>query len=339
VSESLPAFPIRVPSTLHQHVAWFEDPSRYPVRWDLVFSSRTLLTLVASIAGVGILYLAQRALRDEHWPRLPFLPLMAIGAPTLLAVQSAIPLIYSGVQPVLLAPHLHFGAPVGLLLGIVEILVGFSFITGILDRLAAIALALLVLLGFFLFQPLDVLAQFHWIGIALVVYAIGRQAVEADRPRRTPGWLPIVPAPETAVVGLRVLTGIAIMAPALREKIWNPGMAMAFLHDHPGFNFPHAFLGIGWMTDERFALAAGVFEFAIGVMLISGLLTRVVILAMWLPFNATVPFLPPQELLYHLPFFAIMYFLLVHGANLAPKSDGKGELRYVANRGGRVHLR
>jgi len=46
-----------------------------------------------------------------------------------------------------------------------------------------------------------------------------------------------------------------------------------------------------------------------------------VIIAMWLPFNATVPFLPPQELLYHLPFFAIMYFLLVHGANLAPKGE------------------
>ena len=312
---------MRVPATLHQHVEWFEDPSRYPVRWDLVFSSRTLLALVASFAGVGILYVAQRVLRDKHWPRLPFLPLMAIGAPTLLAVQSAIPLVYSGVQPVLLAPQMRLGAPVGLLLGVVEVLIGFSFITGILDRLAAVALALLVLLGFFLFQPLDVLAQFHWIGVALVVYAIGRQAVEAERPRRPPRWPPVQVAPETAIVGLRVLTGIAIMAPALGEKIWNPGIAMAFLHDHPGFNFPHAFLGMGWMTDERFALTAGIFELAIGAMLISGLLTRVVIIAMWLPFNATVPFLPPQELLYHLPFFAIMYFLLVHGANLAPKGE------------------
>ena len=63
---------MRVPATLHQHVEWFEDPSRYPVRWDLVFSSRTLLALVASFAGVGILYIAQRVLRDKHWPRLPF---------------------------------------------------------------------------------------------------------------------------------------------------------------------------------------------------------------------------------------------------------------------------
>ena len=46
--------------------------------------------------------------------------------------------------------------------------------------------------------------------------------------------------------------------------------------------------------------------------MISGLLTRVVIIAMWLPFNLTIPFLPPEELLYHLPFLGIMYFLLVH---------------------------
>jgi len=310
-----------VPSALHQHVAWFEDPSRYPVRWDLVFSSRTLLALVASFAGLAILYGAQKALRDEHWPRLPFLPLMAVGAPTLLAVQAAIPLIYSGVQPVLLAPHMRLGAPLGLLLGAVEVLIGFAFITGILDRLAAIALALLVLLGLLLFPPLDALAQFHWIGVALVVYAIGRQATEVERPQHMPGWLPVRLSPKTALVGLRVLTGVAVMAPALSEKIWNPAIAQAFLHDHPGFNFVHAYLGIGWMSDERFALAAGVFEFAVGVMLISGVLTRVVIIAMWLPFNATVPFLPPRELLYHLPFFAIMYFLLVHGANHASRTE------------------
>lgn len=42
---------------------------------------------------------------------------------------------------------------------------------------------------------------------------------------------------------------------------------------------------------------------------------------MWLPFNLTVPFLPPQELLYHLPFFGIMYFPLVHGSSLAPDTE------------------
>lgn len=108
-------------TTIREHVEWFQDPARYPIDWGLVFSWRTLLAVVAAMAAVGLAYLAQRLVRDPHWPRLPFLPRMAIGAPTLLAVQAAIPLIYSGVQLVLFAPQLHLGSnPGGLLLGAVE---------------------------------------------------------------------------------------------------------------------------------------------------------------------------------------------------------------------------
>ena len=304
--------------TIHEHVEWFEDAARYPVQWGLVFSSRTLLAVAAAAVAAGLLYVAQRRLHDRHWPRLPFLPRMAMGAPALLAVQAAIPLIYSGVQPVLLAPQLHLGRnPGGFLLGAVEALIGFSFLTGIADRVASAAVMALVLVAFFLFPPLDVIAQLHWVGIAVVIFIIGRQAPQAGQPRRS-GWWRFQLSPETAVVWLRLLTGIALIAPALSEKLWDPPIAEAFLRQHPTFNFPHAYLGISWMSDDRFILAAGVFEFVLGVLLISGFLTRVVIIAMWLPFNVTIPFLPPQELLWHLPFFGIMYFLLVHGANLAP---------------------
>jgi len=251
-------------TTVREHVEWFVDPSRYPVQWDLVLSWRTLLTVIASAVALGALYFAQRLLGDRHWPRLTFLPRMAIGAPTLLAVQAAIPLIYSGVQPVLLAPQLHLGRnPGGLFLGAVEVLIGFCFLTGIWDRIASALLVVLVLLGLFLFPPLDVVAQLHWVGIAVVIFAIGRQAPEAGRPRRNARWWQAQVSPERAVVWLRVLTGAAIMAPALSEKIWNPNIAEAFLRQHPGFNFPHAYLGMTWMSDERFILAAGIFEFAI----------------------------------------------------------------------------
>ena len=318
-------------SALRQHVEWFEDPSRYPIQWALVFSWRTLLAVIGTALALAALYLAQHALGDRHWPRLPFLPRMAIGAPALLAVQAAIPIIYSGVQPVLLAPHLHLGRnPGGLFLGAIEVLVGFCFVTGIWDRIASGMLVALVLVAFFLFPPMDVLAQMHWVGIAAVIFAIGRQAPEAGRPRHDAGWWPARLTPERAVVWLRTLTGAAIMAAALSEKIWNPGIAEAFLRQHPGFNFPHAYLGMTWMSDERFILAAGIFEFVIGALLISGLLTRVVIIAMWLPFNITIPFLPPQELLWHLPFFGIMYFLLVHGADLAPETKRVGRVGSAA---------
>jgi uncharacterized membrane protein YphA (DoxX/SURF4 family) len=318
-------------TALRQHVEWFEDPSRYPIQWDLVLSWRTLFTIIATALALAAFYFAQRMLGDRHWPRLPFFPRMAIGAPTLLAVQAAIPLIYSGVQPVLLAPQLHLGRnPGGLLLGAMEVLIGFCFLTGIWDRIASAALVLLVFLAFLLFPPLDVVAQLHWVGIAIVIFAIGRQAPEAGRPRRDAGWWEGRVSPESAVVWLRTMTGAAIMAPALSEKIWNPAIAEAFLRQHPGFNFPHEYLGMTWMSDERFILVAGIFELVIGALLISGFLTRVVIIAMWLPFNITIPFLPPEELLWHLPFFGIMYFLLVHGADLAPETKRVGRVGSAA---------
>lgn len=64
-------------------------------------------------------------------------------------------------------------------------------------------------------------------------------------------------------------------------------------------------LSLGWFTDDLFVTAAGITEATIGVLLITGVLTRVVILGMWVPFNLTVHLLPPAELLGHLPLFGI----------------------------------
>ena len=55
-------------------------------------------------------------------------------------------------------------------------------------------------------------------------------------------------------------------------------------------------------------------EVALGALLVSGRLTRVVVLAMWLPFHLGIPLLPAQELIGHLPVFGIMYLLLVNGS-------------------------
>ncbi len=306
------------------HVAWFVNPIDHPVRWDLVISSRTALGLGASTVALAGAFFLQKMLGDRHWPRLPFLGAMAVGAPTLVAVQAAITLIYSGVQPVLLAPHLHVHPTLAAaVIGLVEVGIGFSYLTGLGDRVASVLLLLLVLATFILYSPLDALAQVHWLGLAAVVFVIGRQATQAGRPRRGGRPLPRID-PGRAVAALRVLTGVAIMAPALSEKIWNPGIGRAFLQQHQQFNVVQHLLGVSWFSDDLFVLAAGVAELTIGVLLISGLLTRLVIIAMWLPFNLTVPFLPPQELIWHIPILGIIYFLLVHGADLAPDSRAQG---------------
>jgi len=305
------------PTPALAHVKWFENESRYPVRVDLVFSGRTGILIVVCGAALALLYGLQRIVGDPHWPDLRVFKGMAIGAPTLLAVQAAIGLAYAAVQPTLFAPNLrlHLTA-LGLALVAIQILIAFSFITGIGDWIGALTLIALGPLAFLLFPPFDVMDLLFWAGIGVVVLIIGRQAVEGGQARpwfqaRSAAW------PARAVAALRIITGVAIISPALSEKVWNPAFGALFVAHHPTFNVLRTYLGLRWFTTDRFVLAAGIVEALIGVLLISGFLTRVVIIGMWLPFNLGIPFLPPQELLGHLPILGIMYFLLVHSSGIA----------------------
>jgi hypothetical protein len=309
------------PAPALAHVKWFvlpSDPSRPEIDPSLILSGRTALLVAVAAVALAVLYLLQRLIGDMHWPRLRFFRLMAVGAPTLLAVQAAITLVFAAVQPSLFVPNLPLALnPFGLAIAAVELLVAFSLITGIADWVGALALILLVPLSLFERRYSDTLDMLFWVGIGLVILVIGRFAVAAHPSRgwfhdRSPAWS------ARAVAALRIISGLAIIAPGLDEKVWNPTLGAQFLAQYPQFNFMRSILGVPWFTDDMFVLAAGVVEATIGILLVSGVLTRVVILGMWVPFNISVPFLPPQELIGHLPIFGIMYFLLVHSAGIAP---------------------
>jgi hypothetical protein len=302
-------------------VKWFvspSDPSRPGIDTSLILSERTAMLVVVAAVALGGLYLLQRLVKDPHWPRLEFFHQMAVGAPTLLAVQAAITLVYAAVQPALFVPNLPLLVnPFGVAIAAVELLVAFCLITGLADWLAAIALMLLVPLSLYQRRFSDSLDMLFWVGIGLLILVVGRHA-PAVHPARD--WFHVRSSAWSAgaVAGLRVLSGLAIIAPGLDEKVWNPTLGAQFLAQYPDFNFMRSLLGLQWFTDDWFVLAAGIVEATIGILLVSGLLTRVVIVGMWVPFNIGVPFLPPQELIGHLPIFGIMYFLLVHSAGIAP---------------------
>jgi hypothetical protein len=113
----------------------------------------------------------------------------------------------------------------------------------------------------------------------------------------------------TAVVVGAMGTALA----AFYVALLNPDLGESFLAGRLQFNVLRP-LGI---SDQQFVLLGGVVEGSIGALLVSGLLTRVVILSMWVPFNLTVPFLPAVEMIGHLPIFGVMYLLLVYGAGSA----------------------
>lgn len=310
---------VLVPTPVLAHVKWFEDPSAHPLRTDLILSQRTLLWLATSAAAVASLYMLQRLVGSRDWPYLTYFKRMAVGAPTVLAIQAAIGLVSSATQSALLVPNLTLPAGMlGLSLAAAQVVIALSFVTGIADWVGALALiALVPAAALLLSTPLDALEQALWVGIGGVILVIGRSAATGTsaRPwfdRRGADW------DRRAIAVLRVAAGISLIAVALDEKLWNPELGRAFLEHRPEFNVFQGVLGWPWFTDDLLVVVVGLTEAAIGAMLISGMLPRLVILVMWAPFHLAIPFLPPQELLGHLPIFGIMYVLFVHGPGRMP---------------------
>jgi hypothetical protein len=298
------------PAVASAHVKWFTDEDNYPLRTDLILSDRTLLMVVTASVAVCGFFVLQRCLGDANWPNLGVFRRMAIGGRTILAVQAAITITAAASQGALLVPNLPMpDSPVGALVIGTEVFIAVTFVTGICDWAGALALMALLPMGAIVCGPWDLLEQLMWLGIACTIVVIGRNSSTRWRARewfarRDPGCV------AHACTLLRVSTGVAFVAVACGEKLWNPDLGRTFVVAHPMFNFLHS-LGVSWFSDDLFVLLVGLTEATIGVLLISGQLTRVVVLGMWLPFHLGIPLLPSQELIGHLPIFGIMYILLV----------------------------
>jgi uncharacterized membrane protein YphA (DoxX/SURF4 family) len=119
-------------------------------------------------------------------------------------------------------------------------------------------------------------------------------------------------APTWALTLLRLCMGFAIAFGALTEKLLDPGLAQALLDQRPFLNIARPF-GLG---DPQFAYLAGVTELVIGIVVLSGQLTRPVIAAGAVIFTMTLPVFGWTEFLGHLPFYGIMFVLF-----MAPNAD------------------
>jgi hypothetical protein len=300
-----------VPMPALAHEKWFTDSSRYPLDLTRLWSIPVLLGLLASGAGITALYVLRRLVGgDNLFPRIGFLRRFDPAAPVVIAIQTAISLIFWAVHLWLLAPNLHMGSTwFGFVLAALQLVVAFSFISGAFTRLGAGLLLLLLLLTGILFNLESMLEQSIYGGIALYMLLQGRGQIDPERRIEVPAWIKqLSPLAPTL---LRIFAALSIIVLAFTEKLLNPDLGLAFLRDNPNFNVAQL-LGLTWFTDERFIYAAGIVELAIGATLMSGILPRLIIFAMFVPFNLTIPFLPATELIGHLPIFSVMYVLVFH---------------------------
>ncbi len=118
---------------------------------------------------------------------------------------------------------------------------------------------------------------------------------------------------QTALLGLKTSVGLALIVLAFTEKLARPSLALAFLDRFPAFNILRT-VGLD-VSDLAFIRIAGAVELAFGLLILSGAMPQVVVIAAGIPFNATLFFLGASELIGHLPIYGAMLALFVYGSN------------------------
>src|SRR5919106_2636204 len=294
------------------HVKWFvDDPERFPLEWSRLLAPATLAGIGFAVAGgVFLRFLVRRIDEDRitSWIRRflrPYLPL-------LLSLHLGIALIAYALTGRYLAPSLRLPEGTwGAVLTALELIVAALIILGLWTRLAAGLLVLSGPIGMFFYGVVPILERLELLGIALYLAAVGRRKWSLDSIRSPSDETPIMNP--LAVGMLRVCAGLAIVVGALTEKLLAPGVAEAFLRRFPHFNVLD---GLG-VSDRAFADTAGAVELALGLLLLSGIGTRLVVLVAVIPFNVTLLFFGMTELIGHLPIYGIFLVLLVEGAGRA----------------------
>jgi hypothetical protein len=289
------------------HETWFTD-ARPPYDWSFALEPASLLL----IAGAVVVAVAWRVVGHRlPSPELAFLrPLGRLSPwiPRLLAIHAGVSLLAQAARGTYLVPALDLPAsPFGSALAIAEGVLGVWLIAGYRIRPAAAVLVAAGPLGMPFYGVVPILERVDLLGIALFLAFLPPEETPGGAVKTTPERL------AGPLFALRLLTGGALVILAFTEKLARPELALAFLDDYPAFNILRAVgLEVG---DVTFVRIAGAIELLFGLLIISGSMPQLAVIAAGIPFNATLFFLGTSELIGHLPIYGAMLALLVYGSN------------------------
>ena len=300
------------------HVKWFTDPSPYPTQYDALLSLPVLAAFVVALAAAGVAFWIQHNVPEPAPVRL--LERFAGYGPLALGLHIGIALIVAAVVGLLFVPSLPVAdkGAIGYAIIAMEVLAGVSILLGLATRAGA---AILALLGVVAMQPFtfeSILEQVPILGIAIFLFLIGRGPLSLDRIRGVRPPIEGKLVPDAALKFLRILMGFGIAYNALTEKLLNEPLARSLMERYPQIAINR---GLG-IPDDLFIWLAGATELAIGAVIMSGQITRPVMVAGAAIFTSTLFVFGWPELLGHLPLYGIMLLLLV-----APNADSWGVRR------------
>ena len=311
------------------HALWFTE-GQPPYDWSFAVET---LSLVAAGSAILIAIVWRMVAPMLPRPELGFLAVLGRLGPWIPRLLA----IHAGVSLLALASRLEYFVPTlrlpdtwwGFGLGILEGIVGVWLIAGWKVRPAAILLVAAGPLGMLGYGIMPILERADLLAIGLFLVLLppddersgGRIIVDPERIR-------------AALFSLRVIVGATLILLAYTEKLARPELSLEFLDRFPAFNVLQV-LG-GWFGFEVSDLvfiqfAAGV-EILFGLLLISGALPQLTVIAAGIPFNATLFFLGATELIGHLPIYGAMLALLVYGS----REDTAPICSWLPSRDGRI---
>ena len=288
------------------HVKWFTDPRPHPTHYDLLLSVPVLAAFAIALFGVGVAYLIQHRVPEPRVIRS--LERFARTGPLALRIALGVSLIAAALAGWLFVPSLAVepdGGGYALLA--VEVLCGGLILAGWRTRYAALLLAALGVVAMVPFSFESILEQIHILGIAVFLFIAGPGAVSLDARRDAQRAFADRRAPAAALFLLRLAMGFGIAYGALTEKLLNPALAGALLDQRPFLNVLRP-LGV---SDPAFVWLAGVTELVIGIVIISGQITRPVMAVGFALFSVTLLVFGLPELIGHLPYYGIMLTLFI----------------------------
>jgi uncharacterized membrane protein YphA (DoxX/SURF4 family) len=288
------------------HVKWFTDPRPHPTQYDRLFTWPVIAAFGLALLATGIAFLIQHRVPEPRMIRA--LERYARTGPLALRVALGGSLLAAVAAGWLFVPSLSVERDaLGYGILAVEMLCGLLIVLGLFTRYASVLLALLGVVAMMPFSFESILEQVHILGIAIFLFITGPGRVSIDGRRHADRPLAHRDAPATALLLLRLAMGFGIAYGALTEKLLNPPLAQALLDQSPFLNVLRGF-GVG---DPAFIWLAGVTELAIGVVVLSGQITRPVLAVGFGLFTVTLFVFGLPELIGHLPYYGIMLTLFI----------------------------
>ena len=289
------------------HETWFTD-ARPAFDWAFAWEPATLVGVTLAIAVAFAWRVVGHRLPRPELPFLVPLGRLAPWVPRLLAIHAGVSLLAQAARHTYLAPALVLpSSPVGIGLTICEGILGVWLISGVHVRIAAIAVVAAGPLGMLQYGVVPILERMDLLGIALFLVVLqpgpDRFGAASTEPARV----------ARATFSLRALVGGALIVLAFTEKLINPDLALAFLHRFPAFNLART-MGVQ-MDDLTFIRIAGAIELLFGLLILSGTMPQLVVIAAGIPFNATLFYLGSEELIGHLPVYGAMLAMIVYGSS------------------------